>query len=70
MKVKCISGEYSFTLETDINTALEKIEQEGNMVVDIKQSGSGTTSGNQTMVSIFYCDPKELRNIKLNKILQ
>lgn len=70
MKVECVSGDYNVKLQQRINEAIEKIEKDGNVVVDIKQSSSSIGNSIITTATIIYCTQSEIRNVKLNKILE
>jgi uncharacterized protein YuzE len=69
MRVKCVSSNDCSDLEEYINETLEELEMDDNVILDIKQSGSGKENWMETTVTIIYCTKKERRNIKLNNVL-
>jgi len=67
MQVKHIKTKFRF--ERELNETLSKLEDSGDVIVDIKYSDSGQSNKENYTALIIYCTKAEYRELIINKIL-
>ena len=68
MKVEMIKEYYASTLEAKVNEFIEGLDEEYS-IIKMDYQMSATSGGETLSVMIVYVSKKELRNIKLNTLL-
>ena len=71
MKVTHIDSTHGKTFEKEVNRAINTIEENGSIIVDIQYSTSvRETSYVQFSALIVYLNQVEYREVKINKLLE
>ena len=68
-KVKVLSTHYAQDLEEVVNSFLLTIDVRQIIKTEYSSSSTGTTSGSRHSVIIYYVDIDDIRDIKIDNIL-
>ena len=70
MKIECVESEANkWDLQKVLSESIKKLEEDGNVLIDIKHIEVKSFGDAEILSTIMYCDHKELRNRKLMGIL-